>query len=74
METREPSLEDRLAELEVRLNLTEDLVEALNLTVYRQQQQIDLLQQQLRHLYRYLQEPSPAGEKRSPHDEIPPHY
>ncbi|WP_291987070.1 SlyX family protein [Candidatus Accumulibacter sp. ACC007] len=67
-------MEHRLAELEVRLSLTEDLVEALNLTVYRQQQQIDLLQQQLRHLYRCLQEPSPAVEKRSPHDEIPPHY
>jgi SlyX protein len=67
-------LETRLAELEVRLNLTEDLVEALNLTVYRQQQQIDLLQQQLRHLYRQLQDAPPAAEKRSADEEIPPHY
>ena len=67
-------MEHRLAELEVRLNLTEELVEALNLTVYRQQQQIDLLQQQLRHLYRQMQEAPPALEKRSGDEEIPPHY
>ena len=55
-------METRLAELEVRLNLTEELVEALNMTVYRQQQEIDLLQQQLRHLYRQLQDAPPAAE------------
>ncbi|MCB1965531.1 MAG: SlyX family protein, partial [Candidatus Accumulibacter sp.] len=40
------NLEHRLGELEARVNLAEDLLEALNMTVYRQQQQIDLLQQQ----------------------------
>ncbi len=73
-DTAESHLENRLAELEVRLSLSEDLVEALNMTVYRQQQQIDLLQQQLRHLYRQLQDAPPASEKRSADEEIPPHY
>lgn len=67
-------MEHRISELEVRLSLTEELVEALNMTVYRQQQQIDLFQRQLRHLYGQMQEAPPAAEKRSPHDEIPPHY
>ncbi|MCB1933842.1 MAG: SlyX family protein [Candidatus Accumulibacter sp.] len=67
-------MEHRLGELEARVNLAEDLLEALNMTVYRQQQQIDLLQQQLRHVYQQLQETPAAAEKRDAGDEIPPHY
>lgn len=67
-------MEHRLRELEIRLNLAEDLVEELNLTVYRQQKQIDLLQQQLRHLYQQLQEEPASAERRSLREEIPPHY
>lgn len=67
-------MERRLSDLEVRINLAEDLVEELNLTVYRQQQQIDLLQQQLRHLYRQLQETPATTDSRNPLDERPPHY
>lgn len=67
-------MESRLAEVEARIGLAEDLLEALNRTVYRQQQQIDLLQQQLRHLHQQLQEGlAPSGE-RNPRDEVPPHY
>ena len=44
-------MEERLTELETRISLTEDLVDELNPAVYRQQQQIELLQPQLRHLY-----------------------
>lgn len=65
-------MEDRLTELETRINLTEDLVDELNLTVYRQQQQIELLQQQLRHLYQQLQEGPVVAD--NPSEEIPPHY
>lgn len=73
-ECEESNLEHRLTELEVRVNLAEDLLEELNLTVYRQQQQIDLLQQQLRHVYHQLQETPAATEKRDAGDEVPPHY
>jgi SlyX protein len=65
-------MEERLTEFETRISLTEDLVDELNLTVYRQQQQIDLLQQQLRHLYQQLQE-GPVGAE-NPREQIPPHY
>ncbi|HPA90031.1 MAG TPA: SlyX family protein, partial [Quisquiliibacterium sp.] len=38
-----PDVERRLTELEVKLAFAEDLVERLNETVFRQQEQIDLL-------------------------------
>ena len=46
------AVNDRNTELEIRLSLMEDLVEELNRTVFRQQQELSLLQAQLRHLYR----------------------
>jgi len=67
-------MEDRLTELEIKVNLTEDIVEELNRTIYRQQQQIDLLQHQLRHLFQQMQPETEAAEPRNLRDEIPPHY
>jgi SlyX protein len=68
------AMEDRLTELEIKLNLTEDMVEELNRTIYRQQQQIDLLQHQLRHLFQQMQPDAEPSEPRNLRDEIPPHY
>jgi len=62
-----------LAELEVKLSFAEDLLEQLNLTVYRQQRQIDQLQVEMRELRRQLAAGAPA-EARSLSEEIPPHY
>lgn len=67
-------MEDRLIELEIKMSLTEDMVEALNRTVYRQQQQIDFLQQQLRHVHQQVQAGSEPAEPRDLREEIPPHY
>lgn len=67
-------MESRITELEIKVALQDDLLDALNLTVTRQQQQIDLLQEQLRHLYRMQQAGSQSEESRSLRDEIPPHY
>ncbi len=67
-------MEDRLTELEIKLSLTEDTVDELNRLVYAQQQQIDLLQAQLRLLYTQLQNATGPAETRSLRDEIPPHY
>jgi len=66
-------MESRLNELEAKISLAEDLLDALNRTVYRQQQQIDQLQQDIRALRQLLQEAAPA-EAGNPGDEIPPHY
>ncbi len=67
-------MQDRLTELEIKLSLTEDMVEELNHTVFRQQEQIDLLQAQLRLLYSQMQARPESEEPSNPRDEIPPHY
>lgn len=67
-------MESRLTELEIKVALQDDLLDTLNLTIARQQQQIDLLQEQLRHLYRMQQAGSQPEEQRSLRDDIPPHY
>ncbi len=69
----EKSPDDRLIELEIKLGFSEDLLDALNRTVYRQQQQIDLLQQAVCALRQQLQTAFPA-EPRSAADDVPPHY
>jgi len=66
-------VESRITELEIKISYTEDLVEELNRTVFRQQQQIDLLARELRSLRDQVQSSQPQ-EFRSLRDEIPPHY
>ncbi|MEW6312535.1 MAG: SlyX family protein [Pseudomonadota bacterium] len=66
-------MEKRLTELEIKLSYNEDLLEELNRTVYRQQQQIELLQRELRVLREQVRASLPE-ERRSLRDEIPPHY
>ncbi|MCA6216361.1 SlyX family protein [Ideonella sp. B7] len=67
------ALEQRLVDLEVKLSFTDDLLEHLNATVARQQEQIDLLLRELLQLRRQSDaEASPTF--RSLRDEIPPHY
>jgi SlyX protein len=66
-------MESRLNELEAKISLAEDLLDALNHTVYRQQQQIEMLQQDIRDLRRQMRDVAPAGATGSG-DEVPPHY
>jgi len=66
-------METRLDELEAKMSLAEDLLDALNRTVFRQQQQIDGLQQDVRALRQQLQDVTPDPFA-SPGDEMPPHY
>ena len=70
---RPESVDSGIEELEAKITLAEDLLDALNRTVYSQQQQIDTLQQEVRALRRQVQDALPA-EAASPGDEIPPHY
>jgi len=69
----EKTLDVRIDELEAKLSFAEDMIESLNLTVFRQQEQLDLMQQQIRLLHEQLQAVSPK-EERDLRDEIPPHY
>ncbi|MBK9021386.1 MAG: SlyX family protein [Sulfuritalea sp.] len=66
-------MESRISELEIRLGLAEDHLDTLNRTVFRQQEQLDLLQAQIRELARMTQANEP-GEPRNLADEVPPHY
>jgi SlyX protein len=66
-------MESRLAEIETKLSFSEELLEALNRTVYRQQQQIDQLQLELRALREQVRTALPA-QSRHLRDETPPHY
>jgi SlyX protein len=66
-------MEARITELEVKLSFADDLLEALNRTIYRQQQEIDQLRQELRAMRQQVQASIPT-EPRNLQDEIPPHY
>lgn len=66
-------MESRITDLEIKISYTEDLVEELNRTIFRQQQQIDLLAKELRNLRDQVQNNQPQ-EFRSLRDDIPPHY
>lgn len=67
------TLQARVEALEVKASYSEDSLETLNLTIYRQQQAIDLLVQELRQLRQQLPEAGQAG-PRNLRDELPPHY
>jgi SlyX protein len=69
-------MEERINHLESKLCLAEDLLDELNRTVFRQQEQLDQLQAQIRLLYQQMQGGGAGGgaEKRDPREEIPPHY
>lgn len=64
--------ERRLADLEIKASYTEDLLDELNMTVFRQQEQIDRLIAQVAHLQQ--QAPEAGGGARNLRDELPPHY
>ena len=66
-------MEDRLENLESKMMSAEDQIDALNRTVWRQQEEFALLREQFRQLAQQLRNvqealPLPPGQ------EIPPHY
>jgi SlyX protein len=67
------STEQRIDELEAKLSFAEDMVDTLNRVVFRQQEQLDRMQQQISMLHQQLQSVIPV-EERNLRDEIPPHY
>lgn len=66
-------MDERFEKIESKLSLAEDLLETLNDTVYRQQQQIDHLQREILTLREQMRA-GIAHEPRNLNDEIPPHY
>ena len=66
-------MDDRIVTLETKLMAAEDLLDELNRTVWRQQQELDLLREQVRQLAQQVKTIQPANPLR-PEDEIPPHW
>ena len=66
-------IEQRLTDLEVKACFTEDLVDALNRLVTRQQDQIDSLVREIGRLRQQDAAAEPDG-FRSLRDDLPPHY
>lgn len=64
--------DDRITNLEIKLSFNEDLIEKLNETIYKQQQQIEFLYRELKAIKE--QASSSGGGGGSLKDEIPPHY
>lgn len=73
MEAPHNDIEQRLIDLETKLSFSEDLVDQLNQTVFRQQQQIDLLAREVALLRQQAPEGG-AGMARNLRDDLPPHY
>jgi SlyX protein len=63
----------RLTDLEIKASFQEDLLDELNQTVVRQQQQIDQLIREITHL-RQSSTDGGVGASRNLRDELPPHY
>lgn len=66
--------QERLEALEIKAAFTEDLLDQLNLTIYRQQQQIDELLRTVHELRQQQPEGGGGAAVRSLRDELPPHY
>jgi SlyX protein len=65
-------IEQRITGLEVKLAFADDLLDQLNRTVYRQQQQIEQLARELVELRQRIPEEGATPEGVS--DDQPPHY
>jgi len=71
--TTQQSTEQRLIDLETRIAFQEDAIQDLSDVLYRQQQQLDRLEQMCNLILQRLQD-LPAGSGGNGGDERPPHY
>lgn len=66
--------EERFVDIEIKLTRQEDLLDELNRTVFRQQQQIEQLEALCATLGRHLKELAQTKGDPMPANEKPPHY
>ena len=67
-------IEERLVNIEAKITFQEDLIEALNKTVYQQQQKLDRLEAVYKTLTSHIQSLAETGNESKPANERPPHY
>ncbi|HVL10298.1 MAG TPA: SlyX family protein [Burkholderiaceae bacterium] len=65
-------IDQRLTDLEIKAAYADDLLDQLNQTIFRQQQQIERLARELDALRRQI--PEGGAPPQSLRDELPPHY
>ena len=65
--------DERITNLEIKLSFSEDLLEELNQTVFKQQQRIELLVKEIQALKWQMASHMPS-DGNNPGDERPPHY
>jgi SlyX protein len=65
--------DERITNLEIKLSFSEDLLEELNQTVFKQQQRIELLVKEIQALKLQMAS-NMSSDGNSPGDERPPHY
>jgi SlyX protein len=70
---KESLIEQRLRDLEITTALADDMLDQLNQTIFRQQQQIDALARELSILRQQLPQDRNSGSQNL-RDELPPHY
>ena len=66
-------MESRITELEIKASYAEDQIDELNRTLFRQQQQIDMLISNIQELRQQMLS-NPPAQTLTLRDEIPPHY
>ncbi|MDH6590994.1 SlyX protein [Variovorax sp. TBS-050B] len=74
MDNEPQQLAERVTELEIKASYADDLLDQLNMTIYRQQQQIDRLLAEVAQLREQSRNAMQEGAARNPRDELPPHY
>ncbi|MFO1264730.1 MAG: SlyX family protein [Rhodoferax sp.] len=73
MPSQSDAIDQRLTDLEIKLSFQEDALDQLSATIVRQQQTIDLLVREVRHLREQI--PQDSGPRLlGAQDEVPPHY
>jgi len=67
-------MEDRITELECRVALQDETIEALNLRIHEQQRAIDELTEAVKRLHEALSSLRPSMIATAEEDAPPPHY
>ena len=67
-------MNETIMDLQTRLAFQEDNLETINLTVVRQQSEIDMMQREIIRLKEMIDDISEANSSEVNADEVPPHY
>ena len=67
-------MEEKIIDLEIRLTHQEDHIQELDKIIYQQQQAIDLLHEQIKHLQGKLKNVSENNILSPSEEQPPPHY